>query len=85
MRFVVALAILLASSVLAQDSFLKGDALQAEIAKSCADGCVTFNREEAEAFQEAMDKIIQKALAQKEQEGFERGRQDARQRCPSLI
>jgi hypothetical protein len=81
MRFVVALAILLAGSVLAQDSFLKGDALQAEIAKSCADGCVTFNREEADLFQQQIEAFVQ----QKAQEAYELGKRDARQRCASLI
>jgi hypothetical protein len=81
MRFVVALALLLTSVAVAQDSFLKGDELKAEIAKSCADGCVTFSREEADLFQQQIEAFVQ----QKAQEAYELGKRDARQRCASLI
>jgi hypothetical protein len=65
----------------AQDAFLKGDELAAEIAKSCADGCVTFSREEADLFQQQIEAFVQ----QKAQEAYELGKRDARQRCASLI
>lgn len=81
-RLLIAAAIVAAGSVIANDDpFLKGDALQAEIAKSCADGCVTFSRQEAEAFQVQLDKL----LVKKQKEAFEAGARWQAQACASLV
>lgn len=64
-----------------EDPFLKGEALQAEIAKSCADGCVTFNRDEAEEF----ERQLQAVLAARQQQAFDAGVQRQRAACASLI
>lgn len=64
-----------------EDPFLKGDALQAEILKSCADGCVTFNRQEADTFQGQLESLI----ARKQAEAFQAGIQAQKAACASLI
>lgn len=82
MRYILCAALLCATSVIAQDDpFLKGEELQAAIAKSCSDGCVTFNREEAEAFQAQLELL----LAAKQKEAFEAGKRFQAQACASLI
>lgn len=65
----------------AEDPFLKGDALQAEIAKSCADGCITFSREEAAEF----ERQLQAVLAAKQRDAFDSGVRHQRQACASLV
>jgi hypothetical protein len=64
-----------------EDEFLKGEALQAEIAKSCANGCITFNHEEAAAFQDALERL----LAQKQKEAYQAGQRNQKAACASLI
>lgn len=82
MRYAIAaLAACFVTSAVPQDVFLTGEALQAETAKSCAEGCVTFSRQEAENFQAQLNKV----LRQKQEEAFEAGRRDAKERCASLI
>lgn len=76
-----AIAVCVALPVSSQDEFLKGEALQAEIAKSCAEGCITFSREEAARF----DKYLQDILARKQQEAFLQGVEFQKQACASLI
>lgn len=60
MRFILALILLLSvtTAVAQDDPFLAGDALQAEIAKSCAEGCVTFSREHAAEFEAQLKATI---------------------------
>jgi hypothetical protein len=65
----------------AQDAFLKGDELAAEIAKSCKEGCITFSHEEAEVFQRELDKLI----GQKQKEAFAAGMAAQKAACRSLI
>lgn len=64
-----------------EDPFLKGDALQAEIAKSCQDGCITFSREEAAEF----ERQLQAVLAAKQRDAFDSGVRHQRQACASLV
>lgn len=83
MRKLICAALLCAAvSVIAQDdAFLKGEELKATIERDCKEGCVTFNREEAEVFQEQIERI----LAQREKAAFEAGVQYQKQACASLI
>lgn len=83
MRALVAVAVLSTSLAVAQDAdpFLKGDELQAAIKRDCAEGCVTFNRQEAEEFREA----IKAEVARHRQEAFEAGMSAQKQACRSLI
>jgi hypothetical protein len=76
-----ALAVCAALPVSSQDHFLTGDALQAEITKSCGEGCVTFSRKEAEAFNEQLQDI----LMRKQQEAFKEGVEFQKQACPALV
>jgi hypothetical protein len=69
------------TTVAQEDAFLKGDALQAVIAKDCAEGCITFNREEAEQFEAAMQALVMKA----QRAAFEAGVRHQQQACASLI
>jgi hypothetical protein len=79
-RFLLAAA-LAAPLALAQDAFLKGDDLAAEIAKSCKEGCITFNHEEAEVFQKELEKLI----ALKQKEAFFAGVAAQKAACRSLL
>lgn len=82
MRTLLVAALLAAGSVVAQDDpFLKGDELKAAIERDCADGCITFNRQEAQEFQEQLDRLI--AIRQKE--AFAAGMKSQAQACRSLI
>lgn len=83
MRKYLFAALLVASVAVAQDEdpFLKGPVLQAEIAKSCSEGCVTFNRQEAEKFQEQMEALI----ARRQKEAFLAGIESQKKACRSLI
>jgi hypothetical protein len=76
-----AIAVCAALPVSSQDHFLTGDALQAEIAKSCSEGCITFNRAEAVEFEGQ----LQELLRQKQAEAFAEGVQYQRAACASLI
>jgi hypothetical protein len=76
-----AIAVCVALPVSSQDQFLTGEALQAEIAKSCSEGCVTFNRQEAHEFEGQLQEI----LMQKQAEAFEAGMQYQKQACASLV
>jgi hypothetical protein len=79
--FVAAILAAGVAVAIAQDAFLKGDELAAEVAKSCKDGCVTFNRAEAEVFQREFQRIVEKA----EKEAYARGVQAQRAACRSLL
>lgn len=81
LRLLAAVAACFAMPAVSQDEFLTGEALQATIAKDCADGCITFNREEAEDFQKRLDKIV----TQRTKEAFEAGVAHQKQACASLI
>lgn len=82
MRAIALCLILVTTSSISQDDpFLMGAALQAEIEKSCAEGCVTFSRQEAADFEQRLARI----LAQRMQEAFQAGVQHQRQACASLI
>jgi hypothetical protein len=82
MRFLPIAAVLAASLAVAQDDpFLRGDELKATIERDCSDGCVTFNREEAQNLQEQFEKIV----ARRMKEAFEAGVQYQKQACRSLI
>lgn len=83
MRYALALILLLfvTTAVAQDDPFLAGDALAAEIAKSCAEGCVTFSREHAAEFEAQLKAII----AKREQAAFAAGVQSQKAACASLI
>lgn len=65
MRLAVIAAVLCAAcfSVSSQDQFLMGAQLQAEIDKSCAEGCITFNRTEAQTFMDRLQMILMQKQA----------------------
>ncbi len=71
---VAAIAAVLAPSAIAQDPFLKGDALAADMARNCADGCVTLNREEAANLSRALSNMVEQAR----QEGYQAGKLSCR-------
>ena len=82
MRLVLVAALLAAGSVVAQDDpFLKGDELKAAVERDCSEGCVTFNHQEAQVFQEQIEALI----ARKQKEAFEAGVNYQKQACASLI
>jgi hypothetical protein len=64
-----------------QDGFLKGDQLKAAIERDCADGCVTFNQQEASE----LERQIEALVARKMKEAFDAGVQHQKAACPSLI
>jgi hypothetical protein len=76
-----ALAACAALPVSSQDNFLQGEALQAEVAKSCGEGCITFSREEAKVFEMQLQDI----LMRKTQEAFKAGVEFQKQACPALV
>lgn len=80
-RAIIAAGLAASFATSAQDPFLAGEALQAEIVKSCAEGCVTFSREQAAAFEERIGMVI----ARKMQEAFAAGIAHQRASCASLI
>jgi hypothetical protein len=81
MRSFLMILVLYVAPALAQtqsdDGFLKGEALQAEVDKSCGDGCITFNRDEAAKFKEAMKELVDEA--------FQAGQRQQKAACRSLI
>ena len=80
--YVAAAAVCFAMPATSQDDpFVKGEALQEVIRKNCTDGCVTFSREEAAKFEEALQKLLDRKM----QEAFQNGVQFQRQACASLI
>lgn len=81
MRSIVLAAVLAAAPAVAQDPFLSGEALQAEIAKNCADGCVMFSREQAAEFEDRLGMVI----TNKMREAFAAGVAHQKQSCASLI
>lgn len=82
MRLALLAALVVASVAVAQDDpFVKGEALQDVIRKNCTDGCVTFSREEAAKFEEALQKLLDRKM----QEAFQNGVQFQRQACASLV
>jgi hypothetical protein len=82
MRRVLLAACLAASVAVANDDpFLKGDELKADIAKKCGDGCVTWNRVDAAAFEEELDMIVKRVRS----EAFQAGMAAQKQACRSLI
>jgi hypothetical protein len=82
MRRVLLAACLAATVAIAQeDPFLKGDALRENVATKCADGCVTWTREEAAQFEKELDMIVKRIKA----EAFQAGMEAQKQACRSLI
>jgi hypothetical protein len=81
-RFLVFVA--LAAGVATADDespFLKGEALSAEIARNCADGCVVLSPAEAAALQEGVAALI----ARKQQEAFDAGRKHEYSSCRNRL
>jgi hypothetical protein len=82
MRVLLIAAALAAGVAVANDDpFKSGEALQAEIAKDCAEGCVVFSRQQASEFERQLGEI----LTSKQAEAFEAGVQYQKQACASLI
>jgi hypothetical protein len=77
----IAAACFVTSAITQDDPFLKGEELQAEIRKSCAEGCVTFNREEAADFEARLQMLV----AGKQAEAYQMGVQAQKAACASLI
>lgn len=82
MRLALLAAILAASTAIASDDpFLKGDELKAAIERDCSEGCITFNRQEAQNLQDQIEAFA----ARKAKEAFEAGVNYQKQACRSLI
>ena len=82
MKRILLLAAIAASSVVAQDSpFLKDEALAAEVAANCAQGCVVLSQEKAAAFMEA----VNAELARRNLAAFEEGRRVGNLSCRNAI
>lgn len=79
--FLILLLACAASVASADDPFLSGEALSAQVAAKCAQGCVVFNREEAAE----MERQVNAILARRQQEAFKAGVQYQAQACRSLI
>lgn len=80
MRYVLAL-LLAAPAVVAQDPFLTGSALQAEVTRDCSDGCMVMTRAQMAEFERQLQMMlfIEKATA------YEAGKAAERAACLSLI
>jgi hypothetical protein len=82
MRKSLIAAFMVAGVAVAQDDpFKSGEALQAEIAKDCAEGCVVFSRQQASEFERQLGEI----LTSKQAEAFEAGVRFQKSACASLI
>jgi multidrug efflux pump subunit AcrA (membrane-fusion protein) len=82
MRIALVAALMVAGSVIAQDDpFLRGEELKATVERDCSEGCITFNRQEAQALQEQLELLI----AQREKEAFAAGVNHQKAACRSLI
>lgn len=73
MRKLLIAAVLAVGPAVAQqeDPFLTGDALQAEIAKSCADGCLVLNRQEAQN----LTRNVASVVGEREKAAYKQGKQ----------
>jgi hypothetical protein len=82
-RYILAatLAVSVAVAVAQDDPFKQGDALAAQVARECADGCIVFSRERAAEFEEHLGKLIGK----RELEAYKAGMEYQKQACASLI
>lgn len=69
MRYLVIAAALAAGSAMSQDSFLTGEALEADVKAACSDGCVVFNRERVESLMQAIKQMAGNAYAEGKKEG----------------
>lgn len=69
MRYLVIAAALAAGIATAQDSFLAGDELDAEVKSNCAEGCVVFSHERMDNLVQAVRQIAAQAYALGKQEG----------------
>lgn len=82
MKRLLLLAVLFAASVLAQDSpFLKDEALTAEVAANCAQGCIVFSPEKAAAFVAE----VNAELDRRTQAAFEEGKRLGNLSCRNAI
>lgn len=81
-RILTALAFLMFWGAQADESpFLKDAALAAEVAKSCAEGCVVLSPAEAAA----LTLSIQSMVNEREQRAFEAGRKHEHSSCRNRI
>jgi hypothetical protein len=69
MRVLVAAALLAASPAMAEDPFLTGDALAAEVASHCAEGCVVLSRAQADALMANVNQVLQRREAEAHRAG----------------
>jgi hypothetical protein len=76
-------AILLAAGVVRADpaQYLQGDALQAEVSKSCAGGCIVFAPAEIEAIQAQFNAELQRRT----KAAFEAGMKQGNLSCRNAI
>lgn len=82
MRLMLCAALLAAGTAVAnEDPFLKGSDLKGRVERMCQEGCLTFNRQEAEDFQDQLDKLI----TAKRKEAFQAGMHAQKQACASLV
>jgi hypothetical protein len=74
-RAILLAALLAAGPAMAQDTpFLKDAALNAEVARNCADGCLVLSPAEAEALMAQ----VQAMVLQREQRAFQAGAKSCR-------
>ncbi len=82
MRSFVLILALVTGGVVAQDTpYLMGEELKAAVERDCAEGCITFNRDEAKTLQDQLEALI----ARREKAAFEAGVSYQKQACRSLI
>ncbi|MEJ7932594.1 hypothetical protein WG922_21670 [Ramlibacter sp. AN1015] len=70
-KYLVAAALAACSVAVAQDPYLTGDALQAAVKDGCAEGCVVFNRAEAQALEARVKAFALQAYEMGKREGSE--------------
>lgn len=56
-------ALAVTPAAIAQDPFLTGDALAAEVASHCAEGCVVLSRAQADALMANVNQVLQRREA----------------------
>jgi hypothetical protein len=80
-RALIAALIAAGSAVADESPFLTGEALQAEVARNCADGCVVLSPTEAAALTLSIQAMVQ----EREQRAFEAGRKHEHASCRNRL
>jgi hypothetical protein len=80
-RALIAALIAAGSAVADESPFLTGEALQAEIARNCAEGCVVLSPAEAAA----LTLSVQAMVNEREQKAFEAGFAKGNKSCRNAV